>query len=110
MGWAENYAVLIEGQAGFREHMCTDDNIYLLHGLMTHLSNNNKQLYCSFIDFSKAFDYVVRNILWFKLIKYGVRGKMLDIIMSMFKNIKSRVQLDNKLSQEFSCKAGVHQG
>ena len=27
-------------------------------------------LYCSFIDFSKAYDYVVRDILWFKLIKY----------------------------------------
>ena len=88
-GWAENYAVLIEAQAGFREHMCTADNIYVLH---------NKQLYCSLIDFSKAFDYVVRDILWFKLIKYGVRGKMLDIIMSMYKNIKSRVKLDNKLS------------
>ena len=109
-GWAENYAVLIEAQAGFREHMCTADNIYVLHGLTTHLLNNNKQLYCSFIDFSKAFDYVVRDILWFKLIKYGVRGKLLDIIMSMYKNIKARVQLDNKLSQEFSCMTGVRQG
>ena len=88
----------------------TADNIYVLHGLTTHLLNNNKQLYCSFIDFSKAFDYVVRDILWFKLIKYGVRGKMLDIIMSMYKNIKSRVKLDNKLSQEFSCMTGVRQG
>ena len=92
-GWAENYAVLIEAQAGFREHMCTADNIYVLHGLTTHLLNNNRQLYCSFIDFLKAFDYVVRDILWFNLIKYGVRGKMLDIIMSMYKNIKCRVKL-----------------
>ena len=35
---------------------------------------------------------------------------MLDIIMSMYKNIKSRVKLDNKLSQEFSCMTGVRQG
>ena len=109
-GWAENYAVLIEAQAAFREHMCTADNVYVLHGLMTHLLNNNRQLYCSFIDFSKAFDYVVRDILWFKLIKYGVKGKMLDIIMSMYENIKSRVKLNNKLSQEFSCMTGVRQG
>ena len=27
--WAENYAVLIEAQAGFREHMYTADNIYV---------------------------------------------------------------------------------
>ena len=108
--WAKNYAVLIEAQAGFREHMCTADYIYVVHGLMTHLLNNNKQLYCSFIDFSKAFDYVVRDSLWFKLIKYGVRVKMLDIFMSMYENIKSRVKLNNKLSQEFSCMTGVRQG
>ena len=109
-GWAENYAVLIEAQADFREHMYTADNNYVYHGLTTHLLNNNRQLYCSLIDFSKVFDYVVRDILWFKLIKYGVRGKMLDTIMSMYKNIKSRVKLDNKLSQKFSCMAGVRQG
>ena len=109
-GWAENYAVLIEAQAGFRKHMCTADNIYVLNGLTTHLFNNYRQLYFSFIDFSKAFDYVERDILWFKLIKYGVRGKMLDIIMSMYENIESRVKLYNKLSQAFSCMTGVRHG
>ena len=67
--------------------MCIADNIYVLLGLTTYLLNNNKQLYCTLIDFSKAFDYVVRNILCFKLIKYGVGGKMLDIAMSMYQNI-----------------------
>ena len=42
------------------------DNIFVLHGLITHFLNNDKQLFCSFIDFSKAFDYVVRDILWFR--------------------------------------------
>ena len=90
--------------------MCTADNIYVLHGLTTYLLNNNRQVNCSFIDFSKAFDYVERDILWFKLIKYGVRGEMLDIIKSMYENIKSRVKLHNKLSQAFSCMTGVRQG
>ena len=31
--------------------------------------NNNKNMYVAFIDYTKAFDYVVRNILWYKLIK-----------------------------------------
>ena len=35
---------------------------------------------------------------------------MLDVIMSMYKNIKPRVKLDNKLSQDFSCMTGVCQG
>ena len=72
--------------------------------------NSNKQLFCSFIDFSKAFDYVVRDILWFKLLQFGVRGKMLDIIISMYENAKSRVKFNNKLSEEFTCMTGVRQG
>ena len=82
--WAEEYGVYIESQTGFREHMCTTDNIFILHGLITHSLNRDKKLYCAFIDFSKAFDHVVHDILWFKLIKYGVRGKILNIIMSMY--------------------------
>ena len=30
--------------------------------------------------FTKAFDFVVRDILWFKLIKLGIRDKMFNII------------------------------
>ena len=108
--WAETYSVFIEAQAGFRENMSTVDNIFVLHGLITHFLNNSKRLFCSFIDFSKAFDYVVRDILWFKLIQYGVRGKILDIIVSMYRDIKSKVKLNNKLSDEFSCMTGVRQG
>ena len=73
------YHVYIEAQAGFRQHMGTVDNIFVLHGLITHLLNNNKKLYAGFVDFTKAFDYLIRDVIWFKLIRYGVRGKMLDV-------------------------------
>ena len=90
--------------------MCTTDNIFVLHGLITHSLNNNRKLFCSFIDFSKAFDYVVRDVLWFKLLQFGVRGKMLDIIVSMYENVKSQVKINNRLSESFSCMTGVRQG
>ena len=62
------------------------------------------------IDFSKAFDYVVRPNLWQKLISLGVRGKLLNVIRSMYDCIKSRVKVGNTLSNEFSCMLGVRQG
>ena len=61
--WAENYFLLIEAQVGFRPGMGTVDNIFVLHGLITHMLNTGKKLYCTFIDFTKAFDYVVRDNL-----------------------------------------------
>ena len=65
--WAENYHVLIEAQAGFRKCMSTTDNVFILHGLISHMLNQGKKLFCAFIDFTKAFDYVARDNLWFKL-------------------------------------------
>ena len=108
--WAENYYVLIEAQAGFRPGMSTTDNIFVLHGLITHILNQGKKLYCTFVDFTKAFDYIVRDNLWYKLIKYGLRGKILDIIKSMYASVKSRVKFCNNLGNEFMCSLGVRQG
>ena len=90
--------------------MSTTDHIFSLHGIITHYLNNNKRLFCAFIDFSKAFDYVVRDNLWFKLIKLGIRGKILNIIMSMYENVKSRVKFNNAKGEEFICYTGVRKG
>lgn len=40
--WAENYHIYIEAQAGFRMQMSTVDNIFVLHGLISHLINQGK--------------------------------------------------------------------
>ena len=45
-------------------------------------------MFCAFVDFKKAFDFVNRDIIWYKLIKLGVRGKMLNIIRSMYNSVK----------------------
>ena len=108
--WAEMYQVYIESQAGFRKCMSTVDNIFVLHGLITYMLNGGKQFYCAFIDFSKAFDYVVRDILWYELVKLGVRGQILKVIKSMYENIKSMVKSNNELSDQFTCSLGVRQG
>ena len=60
--------------------------------------NEGKRLYCAFIDFTKAFDYVVSDNLWMKLIKLGIRVNILNIFKSMYCAVKSRVKLGNKLS------------
>lgn len=108
--WAESYQIYVEAQAGFREQMGTMDNIFVLHGLINHLLNENKKVIVCFVDFTKAFDYVVRENVWLKLIKYGVRGKFLNVLRSMYSNVKSRIKTQNMLSESFICTLGVRQG
>ncbi|MES9884415.1 MAG: reverse transcriptase family protein, partial [Sedimenticola sp.] len=108
--WAEQYFVYVESQAGFRKNMGTVDQIFVLHGLISHIINKGSKLFCAFVDFSKAFDYIVRENMWYKLIKLGIRGKLFNVIKSLYENIKSNVKFNNTLSDEFSCELGVRQG
>ena len=52
----------------------------------------------------------IRDILWYKLIKLGVNGKILNVVMSMYNHIKSRVKVDCNISVGFNCDLGVRQG
>ena len=90
--------------------MGTTDNIFVMHGVINHLLNKGEKLFCAFVDFTKAFDYLVREVIWYKLIKIGVRGKILNIIMSMYKHVKSKVKINNSISIGFECNLGVRQG
>ena len=108
--WAENYYIYIEAQAGFHSHMSTADNIFVLHGLITHLINEGRNLYCGFIDFTKAFDFLSRDVIWYKLIKLGVRGKMLNVVKSIYEQVKSKVKYNNSLSETFDCYLGLRLG
>ena len=83
--WVEEYSIYTEAQAGFRKHLSTVDNIFVLNGLITNCLNNNDYLYCCFVDFTKAFNYIDREILWYTLIKIGDRGRgeMLNIIVDL---------------------------
>ena len=99
--WAESYNVYIETQVGFRAKMSTVDNVFVLHGLLTNVFNKGQHLNCAFIDFTKAFGYFVRDNLWFKLVQFGVKGNILNIIKSMYSSVKSRVKHYSNLSDTF---------
>ena len=62
------------------------------------------------MDFTKVFDFLVRDVIWYKLIKYGVRSKLLNIIRSMYESVKIRVKYKNTVSEEYTCSLGVCQG
>jgi hypothetical protein len=54
------------------------------------------RLYCCFIDYRKAFDLLVRSKLCWKLITQGIDGKMLRIIQSLYRNVKSCVKYNTE--------------
>ena len=57
------YDILNENQACFRAGYSTNDHIFALHALSEILKSKKLKLFCSFVDFSKAFDCVACRIV-----------------------------------------------
>ena len=99
-----------EEQAGFRESYSTVDHIFVLHSIVDFYLSQRKRIYCAFIDYRKAFDSVDRTLLWYKLIKSNIKGKLFRVIHNMYSNLKSCVVNNSQRSEFFSCNIGVRQG
>ena len=85
------------------------DAVYVLHSTISHVMESSN-VPCAFIDFSKAFDKVDRNILYAHLMEYGISSKMLQIIVDMYSKLKSQVRTNNGYKETFSLDIGVLQG
>ena len=97
-------------QAGFREEHSTIDHVFTLHAIIEYYKVKNKQLYCAFVDYKKAFDTIDRSALWLKLMNEGIEGKIFTVIHNMYQEAKSCVKCNNDISPFFSCNIGVRQG
>ncbi len=98
-------------KAGYRSGYSTIDNIFILQSVVQkYITKQKGRMYCIFIDFSKAFDSVQRNLLYLTLIKNGIGGNVLSVLRSMYSKLKSCVKGTNGLTEYFGCTIGVRQG
>ena len=106
----DNNKLLNENQSGFRKDHSTSDNIFILHSIIEYMKARKMKLFCTFVDFSKAFDTVWRTGLWSKLLKYNIKGKLLTVIQNMYDHIRSCVHFNGDRSMFFQCNNGLRQG
>ena len=106
----EDNVILNSNQAGFRKNFSTNDHIFSLYAIIELMKFEKKKLFCTFVDFSKAFDSVWRVGLWRKLLKNDVKGDFFRVIYSMYDDIKSCISVNNESSAFFVNNCGVRQG
>ena len=59
--------------------------MFILNGVIQKQLILGKSLYiCLFIYFSKAFHFVNRNILFYKMMRSGWSGRVIDILRKMY--------------------------
>ena len=106
-------------QAAYRKNRSVFDHVLVLHEVFLEYrfyqvgprgGTSKRLLYLCFLDLRKAFDTVSRNILFTKLCKAGIRGKLLRVIRNLFSNNPANVLVNGFLSPEFIINRGVLQG
>jgi exonuclease III len=95
---------------GFSKGSSTADNILILEGVIHKQLSQGKRLYVSFIDFKKAFNYVNHGILFHKLIKSGLHGKVITTLKSMYDQTQAKIKINGLLYEWIFDEVGVNQG
>ena len=103
--------ILSKAQLGFVMGNRCSDGHFILHNLVKDYCHaNGRWLYSCFVDFSKAFDCIPRDILFERLKSKGITGKVFNLIKKIYVNEKCRIKMGNKLSDTFDANQGVRQG
>ena len=106
----EAYNRIDENNGGFLKGRRTSDNIFILQGLIQKQLLLGKKLFVCFIDFSKAFDLISRYILFYKLMKGGWKGRVIETFRDLYDKTEFRVKSKGKLSSHIKNSLGVNQG
>ena len=108
--WVTENNILHDEQNGFRTSRSPLDHLSTVTSIIETRKPMKKDTLVSFIDFSKAYDSIPRNILWSKLKEMGICGRLYNALMFLYKTVKSCVHLNGLSTDFFDVKCGLKQG
>ena len=83
-GFAETAGIFVEEQSGFRGNRSCLDNLFSLTSIIRNVRNEGKSLFTAFIDMQKAFDWLDRDLLLYKLLNYGINGRIYNAVKQLY--------------------------
>ena len=90
----EENQIIEKVQIGFTKNTRTSDHMFILKSLFDKYTNmEGGKLYACFVDFQKAFDYVIHPGLQVKLKEININGKFYEIVSSLYSKSKLCVRL-----------------
>ena len=69
-----------------------------------------KEVNACFFDLEKAYDRITRDRLWAVLLQYGIGGKLLAAIKSLYMDSEVRVRVNSATTKLFRVSVGLRQG
>ena len=75
--------------------------MFTIRQLSEKVLEKNRQMAVACVDLEKAYDKVCREKLWHMLGEYGVKGKLMKAVRSLYVGSQARVRVGGKLSGWF---------
>ena len=97
-------------QAGFRKGRGTRDQIANIHWIIEKARELQENIYCCFIDNTKAFDYVDHNKLWKILQEMGISDHLTHLLRNLHAGQEATVRTGQGTKDWFQIGKGVRQG
>jgi hypothetical protein len=97
-------------QCGFRRNRSTTDQIFYIRQILEKKWEYNGTVHQLFIDFSKAYDSVRREILYNILIKFGIPRRLVRLMKMCLNETYSKIRIGKHLSGAFPIQNGLKQG
>ena len=102
--------VLPESQCGFRRGRSTIDMIFVARQLQEKCREQHQDLFLAFVDLTKAFDTVNRDLLWNILRKFGCPPTFIALLQQFHTVMCAQVVIPGSQSSSFPVEVGVKQG
>ena len=106
----ETFSLLGEIQNGFCQNHGGSDNVFILNTVLWKAKALGEKIHLGFVDITKAYDSVDRNILWKKLQGLGIDGVFLDTLKVMYTCDSVRCTINGVTTRSVYLQRGLRQG
>ena len=106
----EEFCLLGEIQNGFRKGRMGSDNTFILDTILWKEKMKKNKVYMAFLDITKAYDMVDRNILWRKLHDFGFGGQFLASLQSIYTGDSVQASVNGLTTRPVFLRRGLRQG
>ena len=108
--YCEELNIFADEQNGFRRDRSCTDHIFSFTSILRNRMASNLPTYACFIDMQKAFDWVDRDLLFYKLLQNNIDGRMYKAIKGLYSNPVAKIKINEAYTDWFDTTSGVKQG
>ena len=102
--------VLPESQCGFWRGRNTIDMIFVARQLQEKCCEQHQDIHLAFVNLTKAFDTVNRDLLWNILRQFGCPPTLIAILQQFHTGMCAQIVMAGSQSSSFPVEVGVKQG